>query len=101
MENNKSLEEIIEAIFDSYFYNRSTEDMIDLCKEIIDRLELVKIDVTWTPDGNIIYGILTLLYGDYGTSPRSGFFYSVELRQNMIECIRKYMNELIEEAKNE
>ena len=97
MNYDKPMEDVIEAVFDSYFYNRDTKDMIDLCNEVIDRIALKKIDVKWTPDGNIIYGILSCLYGDYGTSPRSGFFYSQEIRDKMVYIITDYMDDLVEE----
>lgn len=63
---------ILNAIFVSYYYNRSVYHMLDLCKELRARLDR-NIEVECTDDGDIIYGILVLLYGDYGTSPRSGW----------------------------
>lgn len=76
--------EVIEAIFDSFYYNRSIYHILDLCEEIIARVNDNSV-VEWTDDGDIIYGILVLLYGDYGTSPRSGWI--TKDKENIISCI--------------
>ena len=70
----KTTREIVRAIISSFYYNRSREDMINLCEEVKKRIR--KYNVEWTDDGNIFYGILVLLYGDYGTSPRGGWLES-------------------------
>lgn len=82
----------LKAIFDSYYYNRSVYHMIELCKEIEARIN--KKDVEWTDDGDIIYGILVLLYGDYGTSPRSGW-----MSDMYKENIKIWLNEIIDDYK--
>lgn len=63
---------IIEAIFNSFAYNRDFRDMIELCEEVRDRVNRFHSSY-YTDDGNIIYGFIVLLYGEYGTSPRSGW----------------------------
>ncbi len=70
----KTTREIVGAIISSFYYNRSREDMIKLCEEVKKRIR--KYNVEWTDDGNIFYGMLVILYGDYGTSPRSGWLES-------------------------
>jgi len=45
--------------------------MIALCQEVEERIDFNYMGEQ-TDDGDIIYGILVNLYGDYGTSPRSG-----------------------------
>ena len=70
----KPTREIVRAIIASFNYNRSREDMIKLCEEVKKRI--CQYNVEWTDDGNIFYGILVLLYGDYGTSPRGGWLES-------------------------
>lgn len=92
----------IGSIYDllvSYGYNRSTDDMIELCKELIDRLT----DKDWynkrksTDEGDIIYGYIILLFGDYGTSPRSGWFENKHKRfaPLIVDQIRQRLQELI------
>ena len=70
----KTTREIVGAIVSSFYYNRSREDMINLCEEVKKRIRTDNVE--WTDDGNIFYGILVLLYGDYGTSPRGGWLES-------------------------
>lgn len=84
---------IVKAIFDSYHYNRDSYHMIDLCKEVSARIDN-NAEVEWTDDGNVIYGILVLLYGDYGTSPRGGW-----LKDN-IENIKIAIYDITEEYKD-
>lgn len=91
----------IGSIYDllvSYGYNRSTDDMIELCKEIIVRLT----DKDWynkrvtTDDGDIIYGYIIMLFGDYGTSPRSGWFENKnkQLVPLIVDQIKQRLQEL-------
>lgn len=64
------IEATTEALLNSYAYNRSCQYMVELCEEIRER---VLGSYRHSDDGNIIYGFLILMYGDYGTSPRSGW----------------------------
>ena len=63
--------EIIESILSSLWYNRKTEHVIGVIKELISRVEGEY--PVWTDDGNIIYGTLVILCGNYGVSPRAGW----------------------------
>lgn len=84
---------MVRAIFTSYSYNRGYKYMIELCDEVNKRV----CNYRYVPsdDGNIIYGFIILMYGEYGTSPRSGWL-SFELQKEISKCI----NELSEEYKN-
>lgn len=66
------IESTVRAIFNSYAYNREFSYMIELCEEVNKRV----CNYRYVPsdDGDIIYGFLVIMYGDYGTSPRSGWF---------------------------
>lgn len=86
---------IIQAIFDSFSYNRADYHMFLLCEEIRERIDNNS-EVIWTDDGDIIYGILVLLYGDYGTSPRSGW-----IQDLYIENVKLCVNDIIEEYKRD
>ena len=91
---------MVKAIFNSYAYNREFSYMIELCREVLERVRGVK-SSSWTYDGNIIYGFLVLMYGDYGTSPRSGLIESY--KNEMISCIEYLIEEYkrMEELENE
>lgn len=82
----------VRAIFSSYAYNRRYKYMIELCEEVNKRV----CHYRYVPsdDGDIIYGFLVVMFGDYGTSPRSGWF-----DENITECISKCINDLTEEYK--
>ena len=88
---------IVEAIFYSYYYNRSIYHMIALCEEIEARIDL-NYNGEQTDDGDIMYGILVILYGDFGTSPRSGWIYD-ENREYLIDCIDEIKNNYNKEVK--
>ena len=82
------VDEIVEAILYSFRYNREDDDMLKLLDEVEGR-----IDGTWTrewtDDGNILFGFLVLLFGDYGTSPRSGWiedcWFKAEIKKKIQE----------------
>lgn len=78
----------VKAILDSYAYNREFWYMIDLCREVLKRVQGVAYG--HSDDGDIIYGFLVLMYGDYGTSPRSGWI------EDHIEEITECLNDHIE-----
>ena len=85
--------EIIRTIFWSYTYNREISYMLDLYREVRDRVTRSCNYLRWTDDGNIIYGMIVLLWGNYGTSPRGGWL------EDYIPEIIKSIDELIEEFK--
>lgn len=86
--------EIVRAIFNSYAYNREFSYMIELCQEVAERVNGCAIEKSnHTYDGDIIYGFLVLMYGDYGTSPRSGWIgneYTNEITDCIYDLIEAY-----------
>lgn len=76
---------IISAIFDSYLYNRADNYMVELCEEVLERVRGLH-NGNYTDEGNIIYGTIVILYGDYGTSPRSGWILPDNINK-VTECI--------------
>ena len=92
--------EIIKAIFTSYAYNRDFSDMIKLCDEVLDRIHGWH-SIDHTDDGNIIYGYIVLLWGEYGTSPRSGWL--LHKTDVIIGCIENLREEykILEAIENE
>lgn len=91
----------ISTIYDlliSFGYNRSTDDMIELCKELIVRVtgddwryDKHKI----TDEGDIIYGYIIMLFGNYGTSPRSGWF--EDEKENLVPLIVDQIKQRLQE----
>lgn len=82
---NKAPKEILHALITSYDYNRDEVYMIGVLQEVQKRLK--KYRTVWTDEGNIIVGTLILLYGDYGTSPRGGWFDDREAEKEILESI--------------
>ena len=64
---------ILDSMIRALSYERSDEEMIALYDELIKRFNRDK-DVSWSDDGNIIYSTIVIMFGEYGTSPRSGWF---------------------------
>ena len=97
----KSTKEIVKSIIDSFYYNRNDEDVIMLCEEVKDRI--CAYNANCTDDGDIFYGMLVLLYGEYGTSPRTGWMESddkeiIEIINEEIEILKRKKNEKTEDA---
>lgn len=90
----------VNALFTSYAYNREFEYMIELCEEVLERIYGIR-SSNRTYDGDIIYGFLVLAYGDYGTSPRSGWIedYKEEIISTIKDLIEVYKR--LREEENE
>lgn len=87
---------ILGSLLTAYFYNRSEEFLVLMCDELIKRIK--QIDCEHTDEGDIIYSALVIAYGDYGTSPRSGWFYDENLKKDFIitlEDRKAYFEEVI------
>ena len=98
----KHYKDTIDALLTSFMYNRSKKYMVTLYEEIIARMnDATSSDVKWTDDGNIIYGYLICLYGDYGTSPRSGWFENKEAKAAVLEFLKEDLEEVKEAAERE
>ena len=80
----------------SYWYNRDVDELISLCDELIERLNGHFPD--FTDDGNIIYGIIIQTWGDYGTSPRAGWFEAKYecMKDQCIKEINEFKQEMLE-----
>lgn len=96
---SKTPKEILDALITSYYYNRDIKDLIQVLEEVQKRLK--KYSTAWTDDGNLIYGTLILLYGDYGTSPRAGWFEDTEAEAEILESIKQQIEEYKELLKYE
>ena len=82
---------IINALITSYYYNRDTEDVLAMLEELQKRIK--KYRCVWTDDTSIVFGALILLYGDYGTSPRGGWFDDQKAKEEILEEIKDMIQE--------
>ena len=70
-----------------FWYNRSDSEMKALCEEIKNRI--AKIECEHTDDGDVLYSIIILMVGEYGTSPRSGWL-THDYQKCIIEVIKDF-----------
>ena len=74
---------VLDAVTGAYSYNMDDDAMELLYLELINRFNCK--DCDWTEAGNIVYSTMVILLGEYGTSPRSGWFYDEIIVK---DCIR-------------
>ena len=87
------LEFFVSSYTSSLFYNRETEYIVKLLEEVIERLkEPCKRSTQWTDGGDILYGTLVIMYGDYGTSPRSGWI-DEDIKKDIIKVFEDELKE--------
>lgn len=88
---NEDVYNVVYAMLSSFWYNRSTESIISLIKEVISRVNK-NYETEWTDDGNILFGTLVLMFGDYGVSPRAGWI-DEEYKQGLLKELREDLKE--------
>lgn len=54
----------------------------------------------WSDDGNIVYGTLVMLYGDYGVSTRAGWIDGDDLKEDLIDLLGDLRGEELEIRKS-
>lgn len=81
---------ILDGLIGSLSYNRDEEYMFKLYEELVKRFK--KYDVEFTDDGNTVYGTMVMIYGDYGTSPRTGWFYDEDIPDKCAKYLIALMN---------
>ena len=103
-QKEKEIKENIDAIVSAFNYNMDTEELIECLKSALERLN----GNPFAPHQNIaidlIVSFIVLRYGDYGTSPRYGWFPSFERKiicDAMAERLRELEENLKEEARND
>lgn len=75
----------LDAMLGAASYQMEDEDMIALYDELIKRFKNYKTE--FSEYGNLIYSSLIMAYGDYGTSPRTGWFESSDIAARCAEYI--------------
>lgn len=104
------MNEVVVHIMDAFNYNRRTVWMKHIIKELLERIDNTPVKysidgyerINRSEDGDIIYGFLVLCYGEYGTSPRSGWIltnYINELK-NALNDYYKFLT-IMESEENE
>lgn len=64
-------EVLIRNILAAFWYNRSDSEVKEICEELKNRFS--KHNCKHTTDGDDLYSTFIMFFGDYGTSPRSGW----------------------------
>lgn len=94
------LEEVLGALDSITWYNCLAERLIQIKKDIINTKEsqfIVPDDIYDDERINLIWMILVCMYGDYGTSPRSGWL-ELKNKEKIINFIDKVTTTYREEG---
>lgn len=83
---------ILDGLVCAISYSREEDHMLNLYDKLIKRFK--NHNVMFTDDGNIVYSTMVMLYGDYGTSPRTGWFYDENIPQRCAEFLTSLMNNM-------
>lgn len=67
----------LDAMLGAASYQMNDEDLFALYDELIKRFK--NYNTEFSEYGNLIYGALIMAFGDYGTSPRTGWFYQSDI----------------------
>lgn len=88
------MRKVFRGLLSSFFYNRDDKYFYELLQEVKKRIKGEK--TTWSEDGNIIYGFLVCNWGDYGTSPRSGWLANDFVKEEAIKELDQYIKDVLE-----
>lgn len=83
---------IISSLLASLSYNRTEEYMVALIEELLGRIKDTFPCHLWSDMADIIYGYIVMMWGDYGTSPRSGWIES-EHKASIIKELEEELKE--------
>lgn len=89
---NEDTFNVLHAMLSSFWYNRATESIISLIREVLLRVQNLDNGSEWTDDGNILFGTLVLMFGNYGVSPRAGWI-DLEYKQDLVNELQEELNE--------
>lgn len=99
----KNYDAVLRGIIAAFKYNRDEKYLIDVLEQVKRRLNAGKWEKP-IDDTDIICSILYYTYGDYGTSPRYGWFDIKQLKDEFIKIIDdeiKELKEFLEEVEDE
>lgn len=72
MKNSDNVIVFLDAMLGAASYQMCDEELSALYDELIKRFK--NYNTKFSDYGNLIYGALIMAFGDYGTSPRTGWF---------------------------
>lgn len=90
----KNYDQVLSSVITAFSYNRDDQELLAALEQVKRRIN----GGEWEQpidEADIIASVLYDLYGDYGTSPRYGWFYNSLL----IDEFNKILDEEIEELK--
>lgn len=90
----KNYDQVLRSVITAFIYNRDDQELIKALEQVKRRINGGKWEQP-IDEADIIASVLYHLYGDYGTSPRNGWFYNSQL----IDKFNKILDEEIEELK--
>lgn len=79
----------------SLWYNREVDELIELCEELLKRINKTEGYFEWSDDGNNLFGAMIQAYGEYGVSPRAGWFTDEKAKKECIEEIEEFRSEML------
>ena len=91
----KNYDDVLEGVISAFSYNRDKHHLIEVLKQVKNRLQNGPYELPIS-DADLMMSILVSIYGDYGTSPRYGWFYIKQLPEEFIKIIDNEITELIE-----
>lgn len=96
---------LLSTLIVAFNYNRETKHILSMLVELKGRLNRTYPCNSWSDDCDLVYSALVLRFGDYGTSPRSGWFEEdisvtliCEIDKLIVEFNRRYELEKEEEG---
>lgn len=95
----KDIRENVDAIITAFNYNMNTTELIECLKNVCERLNGNAFVTHSNIAIDLIVSFIVLRYGDYGTTPRYGWFPTFERKiicDAIAELIRELENELKE-----
>ena len=89
----KNYDQVIRSVITAFCYNRDDEELIAALEQVKRRIN----GGAWEQpidEADIIASVLYSLYGDYGTSPRYGWFDNKQLKDEFIKILDEEIEEL-------
>ena len=92
----------IDALIWSYFYNRDRQDIVHMIQGVINRI----LDSPYEgcnagdDDTDILTGVIVIMYGEYGTSPRYGWI-DEEHKENVLNILDELLEYHTEQLEHE
>lgn len=83
---------ILDGLLGSLSYIRDEKQLFNLYDELVKRFK--NYNVEFSDDGNIVFGTMVMIFGDHGTSPRTGWFYDKDIPDHCVKYLIDLMNNI-------